>query len=127
FYVVNRVERLESADESDEAAQPPHPGDAAAVCSIVSCPGASPVPDRPLPAGRLLSEVTCGRSPPASGGVGSPPVGDDVDELPPRTGVERNLLAHMQSGLRSEEHTSELQSRFDLVCRLLLEKKKKYP
>src|SRR2546428_9627997 len=27
-------------------------------------------------------------------------------------------------GLRSEEHTSELQSRSDLVCRLLLEKKK---
>src|SRR5438067_10304948 len=30
-----------------------------------------------------------------------------------------------RAGLRSEEHTSELQSRFDLVCRLLLEKKKK--
>src|SRR5437868_8881641 len=31
---------------------------------------------------------------------------------------------HKGSGdLRSEEHTSELQSRFDLVCRLLLEKK----
>src|SRR5207249_10952222 len=29
------------------------------------------------------------------------------------------------SYVRSEEHTSELQSRFDLVCRLLLEKKKK--
>src|SRR5699024_12214016 len=28
---------------------------------------------------------------------------------------------------RSEEHTSELQSRFDLVCRLLLEKKKQKP
>src|SRR5699024_12631971 len=28
------------------------------------------------------------------------------------------------SAARSEEHTSELQSRFDLVCRLLLEKKK---
>src|SRR5437868_7343058 len=27
---------------------------------------------------------------------------------------------------RSEEHTSELQSRFDLVCRLLLEKKKRH-
>src|SRR6266513_5817063 len=27
------------------------------------------------------------------------------------------------TSLRSEEHTSELQSRFDLVCRLLLEKK----
>src|SRR5690349_23805013 len=29
------------------------------------------------------------------------------------------------TGSRSEEHTSELQSRRDLVCRLLLEKKKK--
>src|SRR5699024_12067259 len=29
-----------------------------------------------------------------------------------------------REGPRSEEHTSELQSRFDLVCRLLLEKKK---
>src|SRR5699024_12430232 len=29
-----------------------------------------------------------------------------------------------RSAARSEEHTSELQSRFDLVCRLLLEKKK---
>src|SRR5438105_12406072 len=29
------------------------------------------------------------------------------------------------TGHRSEEHTSELQSRVDLVCRLLLEKKKK--
>src|SRR5699024_11983147 len=29
-----------------------------------------------------------------------------------------------EKALRSEEHTSELQSRFDLVCRLLLEKKK---
>src|SRR5437868_10180875 len=31
--------------------------------------------------------------------------------------------AHCGADLRSEEHTSELQSRFDLVCRLLLEKK----
>src|SRR5205809_4189476 len=31
----------------------------------------------------------------------------------------------MNLGLRSEEHTSELQSRLHLVCRLLLEKKKK--
>src|SRR2546428_13634748 len=30
-----------------------------------------------------------------------------------------------RAALRSEEHTSELQSRSDLVCRLLLEKKKK--
>src|SRR2546428_9398101 len=31
-----------------------------------------------------------------------------------------------QDGPRSEEHTSELQSRSDLVCRLLLEKKKRH-
>src|SRR5699024_12212236 len=31
------------------------------------------------------------------------------------------------SDLRSEEHTSELQSRFDIVCRLLLEKKINHP
>src|SRR5699024_12795233 len=36
----------------------------------------------------------------------------------PRTGAGGRHAA------RSEEHTSELQSRFDLVCRLLLEKKK---
>src|SRR5207249_11619954 len=34
------------------------------------------------------------------------------------------VLRAAQAYVRSEEHTSELQSRFDLVCRLLLEKKK---
>src|SRR5207249_7420806 len=34
-------------------------------------------------------------------------------------------VAGIRVSERSEEHTSELQSRFDLVCRLLLEKKKK--
>src|SRR5207249_10558015 len=34
-------------------------------------------------------------------------------------------VIRLDAGIRSEEHTSELQSRFDLVCRLLLEKKKK--
>src|SRR2546421_4730635 len=33
--------------------------------------------------------------------------------------------ARRPGSMRSEEHTSELQSRSDLVCRLLLEKKKK--
>src|SRR5438105_8312004 len=41
-------------------------------------------------------------------------------ELPGR-GRRRFML---RQGVRSEEHTSELQSRVDLVCRLLLEKKK---
>src|SRR5690606_40305305 len=35
------------------------------------------------------------------------------------------LFVHTTSPARSEEHTSELQSRENLVCRLLLEKKKK--
>src|SRR5699024_12095406 len=37
----------------------------------------------------------------------------------------RSTTPHEHRAGRSEEHTSELQSRFDLVCRLLLEKKKK--
>src|SRR2546421_7871881 len=37
-----------------------------------------------------------------------------------------NPAIGLSTALRSEEHTSELQSRSDLVCRLLLEKKKNY-
>src|SRR5438034_3574329 len=40
-------------------------------------------------------------------------------------GARRRLEAQLHGGDRSEEHTSELQSHSDLVCRLLLEKKKK--
>src|SRR2546422_5003153 len=46
----------------------------------------------------------------------------------PRARVDEHRLIPSQPGLerqRSEEHTSELQSRLHLVCRLLLEKKKK--
>src|SRR5699024_12423669 len=39
-------------------------------------------------------------------------------------GKANDYLMIQQRSSRSEEHTSELQSRFDLVCRLLLEKKK---
>src|SRR2546422_2376331 len=43
-----------------------------------------------------------------------------------KTGLNRSIRPYL-SGVteRSEEHTSELQSRLHLVCRLLLEKKKK--
>src|SRR2546422_1907236 len=37
----------------------------------------------------------------------------------------RTVVSEVIAGHRSEEHTSELQSRLHLVCRLLLEKKKK--
>src|SRR5437773_4951759 len=39
----------------------------------------------------------------------------------------RGIEAEPASVVRSEEHTSELQSHHDLVCRLLLEKKKSRP
>src|SRR5207249_9301608 len=44
-------------------------------------------------------------------------------QIPPGGGSWHST-AHIAFLPRSEEHTSELQSRFDLVCRLLLEKKK---
>src|SRR5206468_9559069 len=52
---------------------------------------------------------------------------DGSDELGPehvRRRQRRELLERVVADERSEEHTSELQSRSDLVCRLLLEKKK---
>src|SRR5438067_3631861 len=65
----------------------------------------------PAPADRRPRE-------PPDGPVGRP--GRHLDQT--------ECFAHIDPtdvALRSEEHTSELQSRFDLVCRLLLEKKKK--
>src|SRR2546422_6017893 len=68
-----------------------------------------------------------GRRPPEDVGeedVGGPRViGAGVER---RLG-ERTAPAPITRGPRSEEHTSELQSRLHLVCRLLLEKKKKTP
>src|SRR5207248_11373475 len=50
--------------------------------------------------------------------------GHDVDRrIAPRGVANVSLVHHVIP--RSEEHTSELQSPYDLVCRLLLEKKKK--
>src|SRR2546422_4428726 len=51
-----------------------------------------------------------------------------VDHLRRVTGLYEKLAGHVYGSIapaRSEEHTSELQSRLHLVCRLLLEKKKK--
>src|SRR3712207_7428984 len=47
---------------------------------------------------------------------------EPVGQLARRAGTRLGVLRHTR--LRSEEHTSELQSRQYLVCRLLLEKKK---
>src|SRR2546422_8533739 len=60
----------------------------------------------------------------AFSGIGGEP--GHLGVLPTRTGVAHSLKAVNENGQRrrSEEHTSELQSRLHLVCRLLLEKKK---
>src|SRR2546422_2427752 len=44
---------------------------------------------------------------------------------PPPAAAQVRLTYNLGQDQRSEEHTSELQSRLHLVCRLLLEKKKK--
>src|SRR5438874_5865397 len=80
---------------------------------------------RSRPAGALAGEERAGRREERR-------VGREVGEVRVRvTPVSLALLGRRADrGLelldrRSEEHTSELQSRRDLVCRLLLEKKKK--
>src|SRR5690349_22111520 len=70
-----------------------------------------------------------------SAGVGNREDARDGTALSGRTQPDKTLLCLARKYLgaqqtcgadrRSEEHTSELQSRRDLVCRLLLEKKKK--
>src|SRR5690606_40727505 len=82
-------------------------------------PEAHPATSRPV--GRFLS--TSGR--PALDSSPDPRA-QSVRRDGPRadSGMRTNVPFSRQDG-RSEEHTSELQSRENLVCRLLLEKKKK--
>src|SRR5438105_8700450 len=72
---------------------------------------------RPPPRSTLFPYTTLFRSPRSS----------TVEASSGRTCSSRPTCAPPTGSrqLRSEEHTSELQSRVDLVCRLLLEKKKK--
>src|SRR5438445_9963963 len=56
---------------------------------------------------------------PLADGIGMPSGGDGLDM------ALRHVRRVMMGPPRSEEHTSELQSRQYLVCRLLLEKKKR--
>src|SRR5699024_12242440 len=65
----------------------------------------------------------------AHGGVPEWPIGTALKAVVGRPTAGSNPAPSAQpsrcltAAARSEEHTSELQSRFDLVCRLLLEKK----
>src|SRR2546429_3224119 len=58
-----------------------------------------------------------------SSGVTIRPSGPRSTRLAPPNTAGATLSRCPSSSLRSEEHTSELQSRLHLVCRLLLEKK----
>src|SRR5699024_5446934 len=53
--------------------------------------------------------------------VGSIILSSTVSSTSARTSSRKIVTKSKASAPRSEEHTSELQSRFDLVCRLLLE------
>src|SRR2546426_6378315 len=52
--------------------------------------------------------------------------GDCIDVCPVHAIIKAPPSAGLAAGTRSEEHTSELQSPCNLVCRLLLEKKKEH-
>src|SRR3712207_8031652 len=68
---------------------------------------------------------TSGRKPPGPCAGRNPPALLSLGERLRRTADVHKDLRHAPLGpRRSEEHTSELQSRQYLVCRLLLEKKK---
>src|SRR5690606_40605995 len=58
----------------------------------------------------------------AAADAGQPITGDHLGFQPQPGTVQAGAV--QGKGVRSEEHTSELQSRENLVCRLLLEKKK---
>src|SRR5438034_2289701 len=80
------------------------------------------------PRSTLFPYTTLFRSTPPSG-AGSP-AWSTSGMTPAQTGRSRSLSSSVGgperifADARSEEHTSELQSHSDLVCRLLLEKKK---
>src|SRR5436309_12695701 len=101
-------------------------------CNLVVFPGAGFVVDmvRPPPQSTLFPYTTLFRSPlrhDPFAPFSAPTVLSSVSAIQFWLGC-RMLLTIWESGgdvIRSEEHTSELQSRENLVCRLLLEKKKK--
>src|SRR2546427_9442734 len=69
--------------------------------------------------------VARGSAAPSGGGLHRGPVAHAaVTSVTPRRTASRALTQALESSRRSEEHTSELQSQSNLVCRLLLEKKK---
>src|SRR5256884_6829574 len=63
---------------------------------------------------------------PAALALSAMPLGATAQQLEGTNQVVDRIVAQERAEVRSEEHTSELQSRLHLVCRLLLEKKKSH-
>src|SRR5262249_32407050 len=95
------------------------------VTALPLAPGASTVPGASAPAGAAVASCTAPNPSCVSDAA--------AERTQPRSGVYSNSTAPSAAGPpgsqacapRSEEHTSELQSLTNLVCRLLLEQKKK--
>src|SRR5438132_2284292 len=79
---------------------------------------------RPPPISTLFPYTTLFRSLPGFGLHRHPRGADGALRAAGGARAVARLRAARAAGARSEEHTSELQSHSDLVCRLLLEKKK---
>src|SRR5260370_34382086 len=79
-----------------------------------------------IPSGELPATEALSRKFTRETGVGLRHLRGAQEETLDQLTLTRKLLHEGGSGPRSEEHTSELQSHLNLVCRLLLEKKKKH-
>src|SRR5207302_10403851 len=91
---------------------------------ISSFASAQNYPERPI---RIIVPLTPGGSPDTIAramALGLQSVWAQPVVVENRPGGSQNIGADLVAKSRSEEHTSELQSRENLVCRLLLEKKK---
>src|SRR6266496_3671166 len=94
-------------------------------CSVLV---GSPVDGPPRWMSQMISGISSDTASPIDSPLSAMPGPDDdvTASAPPNDApIAAPMPAISSSAWRSEEHTSELQSRRDLVCRLLLEKKKK--
>src|SRR5699024_11548213 len=99
----------------------PHHSHIAFLCSPRALPLPHPLfPYTPLSRSQSRINLAYDRNSPVHSTKGTPL---PINGLRLLVSARFQVLFH--SPPKSEEHTSELQSRFDLVCRLLLEKKNK--